>query len=189
MDLWNKYKTLLETNGVDSPLRLAHLFAQLEHESGLKSKKENLNYSAKRLLEVFPKYFKSLTEATPFYGNPKAIANRVYANRMGNGNEGSGEGFKYIGRGFLQITGKDNYKNLSEDTGIDFINQPDLLLEEANSMIAALWFWTKIDGNALADEDNLTKITKRINGGVNGFQHRKQLLIKYKELFNDERTN
>ena len=178
----NKYRTLLNNYGINTPIRLAHFMAQIEHESGLKPISENLNYSAQGLADTFPKYFKNRIEANAYARQPEKIANRVYANRMGNGNEQSGHGFLYRGRGFLQITGRDNYLMLSKDTRIDFLNNPDLLLEEANAMIGALWFWDLKGLNIFADEDNLSTITKRINGGFNGIEHRKQLLVKWKSL-------
>jgi len=179
MKLNEKYKTLLNSYHVNTPLRIAHFMAQIEHESGLKPISENLNYSAERLLVIFPKYFISNEDANRYARNPQKIANRVYANRMGNGSETSGDGYKFRGRGFIQITGKDNYTMLSKDTRIDFLTNPDLLLDEANSMISALWFWNKNKLNELADKNDIVAITKRINGGTNGIEHRKELLKKY----------
>jgi putative chitinase len=182
MRLDQKYKTLLGNYGINTPLRIAHFMAQIEHESGLKPISENLNYSAQGLSKTFPKYFPTMATANFYARQPEKIANRVYANRMGNGDEQSGEGFLYRGRGFLQITGKENYFNLANDTDIDCLKNPDLLLEEPNAMISALWFWKKKGLNIFADEDNLSTITKRINGGFNGIEHRKQLLVKWKSL-------
>lgn len=182
MELVSKYKTLLNNYNVNTPLRLAHFFAQLEHESNLTPISENLNYSANGLRKIFGKYFSEL-EAVKFQRKPELIANRVYANRMGNGNEQSGEGWKFRGRGFIQITGKNNYLLLSKDTRIDYVNNPDLLLNEADSMISALWYWNRINGNRLADKDDVKAITKAINGGYNGLEHRTELLIKYKTIF------
>jgi len=178
MDLTLKYKTLLNSYNVNTRLRLAHFMAQIEHESGLKPISENLNYSANGLRKTFGEYFTDL-EAIKYQRKPEAIANRVYANRMGNGNEASGDGWKFRGRGFIQITGKNNYILLSKDTRIAFFDNPDLLLIEANAMISALWFWQKNNLNVLADADNINLITKRINGGFNGLAHRKELLLKY----------
>lgn len=178
MDLATKYKSLLNSYGINTKLRLAHFFAQIEHESGLKPIAENLNYSANGLRKTFGKYFTDL-EAIKYQRKPELIANRVYANRMGNGNEASGDGFKFRGRGFIQITGKNNYILLSKDTRIDFLNNPDLLLIEANAMISALWFWNKNNLNIWADKDDINTITKKINGGFNGLSHRKELLLKY----------
>lgn len=178
MILQEKYKNLLNKYGVNTPLRLAHFFAQIEHESSLKPISENLNYSASGLIRVFRKYFTDL-EAIKYANKPKEIANRVYANRMGNVK--SNDGYDFRGRGFIQITGRYNYTRLSKDTGIDFVNNPDLLLEEANAMISALWFWNKNGLNNFADNDDIITITKRINGGKNGLEHRIQLLNKYKK--------
>lgn len=183
MKLQQKYKTLFEKYGVNTPLRIAHFMAQIEHESGLKPISENLNYSQAGLLATFGKYFNnSPNDAKKYARQPEKIANRVYANRMGNSNEVSGEGWKYRGRGFIQITGKENYFRLANDTDIDCLKNPDLLLEEANAMISALWFWNLKGLNALADKDDIISITKRINGGLNGLEHRKELLLKYKNL-------
>ena len=180
MKLNEKYKSLLNSYHVNTPLRLAHFMAQIEHESGLKPISENLNYSASGLIRVFRKYFTDL-EAIRYTNQPEKIANRVYANRMGNGNEASGEGWKYRGRGFLQITGKDNYLELSLRIGIDLLGNPDLLLTEANSMIGALSFWERRDLNKLADQDDLKGITRKVNGGFNGLAHRQELLTKWKK--------
>lgn len=180
MNLKDKYKTILDNAGINTPLRLAHFMAQIEHESGLKPISENLNYSANRLRVIFPEYFISKEDAKRYDRNPEKIANKVYANRMGNGTESSGEGWKYRGRGFIQITGKENYHRLANDTDLDCLKNPDLLLEEANAMISAIWFWNLRGLNAHADKDEIKSITKRINGGYIGIEHRKELLEKYK---------
>lgn len=184
MNLANKYRTILAQNGITTPLRKAHFFAQIHHESNLQPVEENLNYSAKGLLRVFRKYFPTNTLAIAYARQPEIIANRVYACRMGNGAEWTGDGWRYRGRGFIQITGKYNYQKLSEDTGIDYLNNPELLLTEADSMISALWFWNRNNLNRFADKDNIKAITKRINGGYNGLEHRKELLEHYKKIFN-----
>ncbi len=178
MKLNKKYKTLFDSYGINTKLRIAHFMAQIEHESGLKPISENLNYSAKGLMQTFGKYFDN-SESLLYARKPEKIANRVYANRMGNGDEKSGEGWKYRGRGFIQITGKYNYIMLSKDTRINFLDNPDLLLTEANSLISALWFWNKNKLNLLADKNDIEGITKVINGGNNGLKHRKELLNKY----------
>ncbi len=178
MSLQIKYKSLFEKYGLTTKLRIAHFMAQIEHESGLKPIAENLNYSASGLIRVFRKYFTDV-EAINFANKPQSIANRVYANRMGNGDEKSGEGFLYRGRGFLQITGKSNYFKLANDTDLDCLKNPDLLLQEANAMISALWFWNKAALNKLADKNDLKGITRKINGGYNGLAHRQELLNKY----------
>ena len=185
MELAKKYKTLLEKYEINTPLRLAHFFAQIHHESNLKPINENLNYSAERLLQIFPKYFDEKL-AEEYSRQPQRIANRIYANRMGNGDEKSGDGWKYRGKGFIQLTGKNNYQALTKDTGIDYLNNPDKLLVEADAMIAALWFWSKNKINALADKDDIIGVTKRINGGTIGLAHRRQLLTEYKKIDWDE---
>jgi len=191
LTLSKKYKTLLKKHGIDTPIRKQHYFAQLDAESGLKIISENLNYSAKRLLEVFPKYFKTLAQAKDYEKKPQKIANKVYANRMGNGDESSGDGYKYRGRALIMVTGKDNYRILSEDTGIDYVENPDLLLNEADAIISSLWVWDRIRGNKYADENNLDAISDLINigrltakqGDANGYEHRKASLEKMKKIF------
>lgn len=171
MMLHQKYKSLFDKYGLNTSLRLAHFLGQMEHESNLKPISENLNYGASGLIRVFRKYFTDL-EAIQFQRKPEQIANRVYANRMENGNEASGDGWKYRGRGFIQLTGKSNYAELSKAVGIDFVKNPDLLLEEANALIAALWFWNKNKLNVLADKNDVRGITRVINGGFNGLEDR-----------------
>jgi len=178
MSLQIKYKSLFEKHGLTTKLRIAHFMAQIEHESGLKPVAENLNYSAQGLMQTFSKYF-TTNESLLFSRKPEKIANRVYANRMGNGNEASGEGWKYRGRGFIQITGKINYFQLANDTDLDCLKNPDLLLQEANAMISALWFWNKAELNKLADKNDIKGITRKINGGTIGLAHRTELLKKY----------
>ncbi len=180
MKLHEKYKSLFEKYELNTSLRIAHFMAQIDHESGLKPISENLNYSSIGLVNTFSKYFGEGKMLSFGYAHkPEKIANRVYANRMGNGDENSGEGWKYRGRGFIQITGKENYHRLSNDTDLDCLKNPDLLLEEPNAMLSALWFWNLKGLNALADKNDIILITKRINGGLNGIEHRKELLKKY----------
>lgn len=167
---------------------------QIEHESNLQPKHENLNYSYNQLIKIFKSDFdlnkdRVLSEiekktAQLLANKPKDIANFVYANQGGNGNVNSGDGWKYRGRGFIQVTLKDNYRELSKYTGIDFLNNPDLLLNEANSVIAALWYWDKHKLNILADKDNVNLITKKINGGYNGLSDRIKKLQKWKKILN-----
>lgn len=183
MDLAKKYKTLLDRNEVNTPMRLAHFFAQLDHESGLKPISENLNYSAESLRKVFGKYFPSVEKANAYARQPEKIANLVYANRMDNGSETSGDGWKYRGRGFIQLTGKANYKMLSNFAKTNYLENPDLLLKEADAMVAALWFWNMKGLNTYADKDDVKEVTRRINGGFNGLAHRTELLKKYKTIF------
>lgn len=181
MRIDHKYRTLLNREGINTPLRLAHFLAQIEHESGLKPIEENLRYSASRLMVVFPKYFPTIELAKAYEYKPKEIASRVYGGRMGNGCEQSSDGWKYRGRGFIQLTGKNNYTALSKDTNIDYVTNPDLLLTEADAMISAIWFWNKNRLNKYADKDDIRTITKRINGGYNGLADRERLLKKWKK--------
>ena len=183
MELATRYRTILAENGIVTPLRLAHFFAQCHHESGGFIKlEENLNYSAQGLRKVFRKYFSEL-ESIQYARRPEAIANRVYANRMGNGNEASGDGWKHRGRGLLHHTGKREYEILTEEIGVDYLNNPDLLTNEADAMVCALSYWNRKNLNYYADRDDLLTITKRINGGYNGIAERRKLLDKYKEIF------
>jgi putative chitinase len=190
MRLDQKYKTLFNSYQVNTTLRIAHFLAQAEHESGLKPIAENLNYSAKGLSTTFRRYFPTPQDTLRYERKPQLIANKVYANRMGNGSEDTGEGWKYRGRGFFQITGKNNYLVLSKDVRIDCFNNPDLLLEEPNALISALWYWNKHKLNDLADKDDLDAISDIINighstvkeGDSNGYLHRKELLLKWKKL-------
>jgi putative chitinase len=179
--LHTKYPTLFKQYGVTTPLRIAHFLGQLEHESNLTPISENLNYSSSGLIRVFRKYFTDL-ESIQFQRQPQKIANRVYANRMGNGNEASGDGWKYRGRGFIQLTGKSNYSELSKAVGIDFVANPDLLLDEPNALISALWFWNKHNLNKFADGNDIVSITKKINGGTIGLNDRIKKVNKWHKL-------
>jgi putative chitinase len=188
--LHKKYKSLFENYKVNTDLRLAHFYAQIDHESGMKPISENLMYSAEALGKVFRKYFPTPVMANKYARQSEKIANIVYSNRMGNGNNESGDGWKYRGRGFIQITGKSNYIVLSKDTMIDYLNKPELLLNEPDALISALWYWNKNKLNTLADKDDLDAISDLINigrltdkeGDANGFKDRKEKLNKWKKL-------
>lgn len=161
--------------GITTPVRQAAFIAQCGHESGGWSTfVENLNYSAKSLNTVFPKYFvKAGRNAEEYAHQPEKIANIVYANRMGNGDTASGDGFRYRGRGPIQLTGKWNYRAFNEAFGVDVINRPDLVQENKKiALMAAIWFWNTNDLNKLADEQDIKTMTKRINGGYIGLEDR-----------------
>jgi putative chitinase len=170
-----------------NPFRTAHFFGQTSHETGhFKTFSENLNYSASGLLKVFPKYFKTLEEAQSYEKKPEKIANRVYGSRMGNGDENSGEGFKFRGRGALQLTGKSNYEAFSK-----FLNKPEImtnpdLVANEYAFESAIFFFDKNGLWSICDKgvDDATTlaITKRINGGTNGLEERKTLTRKYYEM-------
>lgn len=157
-----------------SDKRAAHLLGQASHESGgFKAVRENLNYSADTMMRVWPSRFKTLADAEPYARNPKALADKVYSNRMGNG---EGEGHIYIGRGFLQLTGKDNYKAFAADMRVPEIMQDPSLVETDYAFETALWFFEKNNLFAIADkgvnDDTIKQITKRVNGGYVGLDHR-----------------
>ena len=159
-----------------SPNRAAHFFAQTAHESGnFKTFSENLNYSAKGLRSTFGKYFKTNMQAQMYARQPQRIANRVYANRMGNGDEASGEGWLFRGRGSLQLTGKFNYTKCSEGLGVDLVSNPDLLLEPIYAARSAGWFWKSNNLAAFADAGDIKGMTKKINGGFIGLEQRQAL--------------
>jgi putative chitinase len=161
---------------IDSVKRLAMFMAQCGHESnGFTILSENLNYSADGLLKTFPKYFPTPELAAKYAHHPEMIANRVYANRMGNGAEASGDGWKYRGAGVLQITGKNNFIQLSDyiwdDTHI-LIESPHLLLDPYIALHGAGWFWERAKLNPICDAENIQAVTKLINGGTHGLEDR-----------------
>lgn len=170
-------------NGIDTPDRLAMFMAQCCHESTYFTRLvENLNYSAAGLQTVFKKYFPTPALANQYARKPEQIANRVYASRMGNGPEYTGDGWKYKGRGIIQLTGRLNYVNASSEIyGNDsLIQNPSIL--ETNEVVAvevACWFWTKNNINRFADKQDVTGATRVINGGTNGLEDRQK---KYREL-------
>jgi putative chitinase len=169
-----------------SAVRAAHFFGQTSHETGeFKTFSENLNYSAAGLKKIFKKYFNDLT-ALAYARNPEKIANKVYGNRMSNGAEASGDGWKFRGRGALQLTGKSNYEAFAKYLGKpEIMDKPEMVADEY-AFESAMFFFDK---NKLWDicdkgvnEDSMLKLTKRINGGTNGLEHRKALTIKYYSL-------
>jgi putative chitinase len=170
---------------IDNPNRIRAFLAQIGHESGqLSAVVENLNYSAKALRSVFGKYFKTDAEAEQYARKPEAIANVVYANRLGNGDTKSGDGWKYRGRGLIQITGKSNYNEASQKMyalplGVDFVDEPELLATPEYAAQSAAWWWENAGLNAIADglggandTEVFKQITKRVNGGYNGLDDR-----------------
>jgi len=166
--------------------RIAGFLAQTGHESGGFSRiEENLNYSAERLKVVFPKYFPTYGLAHAYEYNKQALANRVYANRLGNGPESSGDGWKYRGRGLIQLTGKDNYSACSKDLGFDIIEEPDLVLVPEIAVLVSVWFWTHRKINQTCDDDNIEKMTKLVQGGKLGLEERKSYYEKFKLILSD----
>jgi len=163
-----------EATDLSNQKRRAAFIAQCAHESGyFKTFTENLNYSAEALMRVFPSRFLNAQIAEGFARNPEKIANQVYSNRMGNGAPETGEGWKYRGRGLIQLTGKNNYAGFTKDMGIDVIENPDYLTTVAGAVDSAYWFWTKNPKiSAAADKDDIAAMTKIINGGHHGLQNR-----------------
>lgn len=172
-------ETLPKYGIATSRLRLAHFFAQVLHESGcMRFDMENLNYSSDALCRVFGKYFKTREEADAYARRPEKIANRVYANRMGNRSEASGDGWRYRGRGLIQLTGRNNYRAFAEWVGDERImDDPDLVSSEY-AVHSAVFFWHRNNLNKLADRDDVVGVTRKINGGENGLAHRRELLNK-----------
>jgi len=167
---------------ITSNLRLAHFLAQCALESmNFTAVVENLNYSAQRLLQVFPKYFKNV-DVNAYARNPQKIGSRVYANRMGNGDEASGDGFKYRGRGYIQLTGKNNYQAFSGFIGEDCVANPDLVATTYPLASASFFFnsnniWAICDRGA--DDATVTSVTKAVNGGTHGLTERLQNFKKF----------
>jgi putative chitinase len=170
--------------GITTNLRLAHFLSQCGHESGgFKAVSENLNYSADGLVKIFGKYFNATT-AAGYARNPEKIASKVYASRMGNGNEASKEGFKFRGRGYIQLTGKENYTKFGKFIGEDIASNPDLVATKYPLASAAFFFnsnglWAICDKGA--DDATVTAVTKRVNGGTIGLADR---IKHFKEYYN-----
>jgi len=175
--------SVMEKFKIDTPLELAHFLAQCGHESGnFKAVSENLNYSADGLKKIFPKYFPgNLNES--YARKPEAIASRVYASRMGNGDESSKEGFKFRGRGYIQLTGKANYAEFDKFVEDDILANPDLVATKY-PLLSAAWFFSKNKLNEIAskgaDDATVTAVTKRVNGGTIGLADR---IKHFKEFY------
>jgi putative chitinase len=181
----NELPLVMEKFGISNSNRLAHFLSQVAHESGnFKLVNENLNYSSKGLMAIFKKYFPTQALATAYERKPEKIANKVYASRMGNGDEASGDGFKFRGRGYIQLTGKDNYKAFSDFIGEDCVANPDLVATKYPLTSAAFFFhknklWDICDKGH--SHDIVTAVTKRVNGGIIGLDDR----IKHFEEYNN----
>jgi len=198
MKLYEKYKTLLKNAKITAVLRLAHFMTEIHHESGLEPINESLNYSVEGLISGFGRHRISILDAKKYgrtatqKANQEMLANILYGGAWGKINLGNlfvGDGWKYRGRGFKQITGRANYEALSKDTGIDYVNNPDLLLNEADAMNSAIWFWKKHNLNKYADLDDLDSIRDIINlghltkqeGDAKGYDKCVILLKQYKK--------
>jgi putative chitinase len=164
---------ILPEYGINTKSRVAAFLAQCAHESGgFKFLKENLNYRAESLVKVFPKYFPNLDIARQYAQQQERIANRVYGNRMGNGPEESGDGFRYCGRGLIQLTGKDNYTNFAESIETPVEDIPEYLGTFEGAVQSACWFWETNNLNVQADQGDIKTMTKKINGGYIGLEDR-----------------
>jgi len=171
---------------INTPLRLAHFLAQCGHESGgFRATQENLNYSAKGLMGIFKKYFPTAALAASYERKPEKIANRVYASRMGNGAEASGDGYKFRGRGYIQLTGKENYTAFGKAINENILANPDSVSSKY-ALLSAAWFFSKNGLHRMADEGSsdqvVTKITKRVNGGTIGLPDRIKHFKEYYKL-------
>lgn len=167
---------------INTEQRQTHFLCQIGHESNrFNSVSENLNYGAEGLLTTFGKYFPTMQSTIGYVRNPEKIANKVYANRNGNGDEDSGDGWKYRGRGLIQVTGKNNYSACGDFLGVDLINSPDYLKDTRYACFSAGWYWQSNALNTLADLNKLEAITKKINGGLHGLDDRQHLLTLAKK--------
>ena len=164
---------LLDDYEINTPRRIAAFIAQCAHESGnFVFIKENLNYKAASLRKVFPKYFPTDVQAAEYANKPERIANRVYANRMGHGNEASGDGYRYCGRGLIQLTGKDNYTFFAGSLSISEDDASEYLATFEGAAQSACWFWEQNNLNRLADAGDIKGLTRAINGGYIGLEDR-----------------
>ena len=185
LDHWtDALNKILPDYGIDTPQRVAAFVAQAAHESGnFTALHENLNYRAVTLRKVFPKYFPTDEMAAQYAQQPERIANRVYANRMGNGPEESGDGFRYCGRGLIQLTGQQNYQNFADSIETPLDQIPDFLQTFEGAVQSACWFWENNNLNQYADTDDILTMTKRINGGTIGLEDRKKHYEHAKHVF------
>jgi putative chitinase len=175
---------------INTPGRQAAFLAQLLHESDcLRLLTENLNYSAARLRQVWPSRFTDERTAQRYAGNPELLANRVYSERMGNGSEASGDGWRYRGRGLIQLTGRNNYQRCGMALGLDLLAKPELLLQPLQAARSAAWFWYAAKLNPLADgaigtdaDKVFERITRAVNGGTNGMSERKKYWDRCREV-------
>jgi len=162
---------------ISTPQRQAAFIGQCAHESGnFKTLQENLNYSAESLMKTWPSRFPTKEIADQYARQPAKIAGKVYNGRLGNTNEE--EASKYLGRGLIQLTGKENYANCGSGLGVDLIGNPDWLLDPKYAALSAGWFWNKKGLNSLADASDIETMTKRINGGLIGLDDRKAKIAK-----------
>ena len=176
IDQWHKaLAQLLPDYEINTPQRIASFIAQCAHESGgFVFLTENLNYKAESLMKIFGKYFPDINTAKAYEKKPEKIANRIYADRMGNGNEASGDGYKYRGRGLIQLTGKTNYTWFAASLEISPEEAAEYTQTFEGAAQSACWFWETNNINQWADKNDILTMTKRINGGTIGLEDRKK---------------
>jgi len=176
IDQWyDAMEKLLNDYDINTPLRIAHFIAQCAHESGnFVFIKENLNYRASSLRRVFGKYFPTDALAAQYANKGEKIANKVYANRMGNGNEASGDGFRFCGRGLIQLTGRNNYTLFAESIDMTVEEASEYLQTFEGAVHSACWYWEQNNLNRFADANNVKGLTRAINGGYNGLAEREK---------------
>jgi putative chitinase len=173
--------TILPRFGIGSPVRVVHFFAQVLHETaGLTVLVENLHYSPERLMVVWPSRFPTLASAQPYAANPRALANKVYGGRMGNMN--AEDGWRFRGRGLLQITGRQNYERVSEVLGLNLTTAPNKALLPEHALSVAACLWHLLGGNTAADTDDIVQVTKTINGGTVGLTDRTAWLARTRTI-------
>jgi putative chitinase len=174
LDHWyDALEQALPDYDINTPSRVAAFLAQCAHESGeFKFIQENLNYKAESLMRVWPRYFPTIELAKQYAHNPEKIANRAYGGRMGNGPEETGDGWKFCGRGLIQLTGRNNYQSFADSIETDINDLPEYLATFEGCVQSACWFWEANNLNALADKGDMLTLTKRINGGTLGLEDR-----------------
>jgi len=182
-NVYNEIPSVINKFQINTSIRLTHFLSQCAHESGgFKLIMENLNYSTKGLLTIFPKYFKDASLAETYNRKPEKIASRVYGNRMGNGDESTGDGWRYRGRGYIQLTGKGNYIEFDSFVEDDIIKNSDLVATKY-PLLSAAWFFNKNGINIVSDRgaevEVVKSVTKKVNGGFNGLQDRQKYFDKY----------
>ena len=180
--VFDELPSVIDKFSINTSLRLGHFLSQVAHESGnFVAKIENLSYSKEGLLKVFPKYF-TLEQALQYHRKSEMIANRVYANRMGNGEEKHGDGWKFRGRGYIQLTGKNNYIEFDKFVEDNILENPNLVADKY-PLFSAGWFWNNRKLNMIADKGDsvevVTEVTKKVNGGTHGLQDRVDKFNKF----------
>jgi putative chitinase len=172
-DLVDVFNETFDRWSIATPRQQAAFIGQCGHESGnFRVLEENLNYAADRLMKIWPKRFPTLESAQPYHRNPRKIANKVYANRMGNRDEASDDGWRFRGSGWVQLTGHDNFYHFGKAAGVDVVMKPDLVRTPQYAALSAGWFWSTHDCNRLAEASDWNRLTRKINGGIIGLADR-----------------